>query len=81
MSIISLTIAPLLANNEDWQNWYYGLIPLFVMIIGTIIVYYMFWREGTDIMADMDATDTKKEDGTGGADAGAAVASENEETA
>jgi len=52
MSIISLTIAPLLsANNGDWETWYYGLIPLALMIIGTIVVYYLFWRETADITA------------------------------
>lgn len=59
MSIISLTIAPLLKGNEDWDNWYYGIIPLAVMIIGTYVVYYAFWREGTDIAAEF----TKKDNG------------------
>merc|ERR1712007_194335 len=33
MSMVSLTIAPLLKDkdnvgNEDWENWYWGMIPL-----------------------------------------------------
>ena len=56
MSIISLTIAPLLsANPGDWEVWYYGLIPLALMIIGTFVVYWFFWREGIDITADIVA--------------------------
>jgi K(+)-stimulated pyrophosphate-energized sodium pump len=51
MSIISLVIAPLMEGDDDWDNWYYGLIPLFFMIISTYVVYYYFWREGIDIAA------------------------------
>jgi K(+)-stimulated pyrophosphate-energized sodium pump len=42
MSMVSLVIAPLL-NKADWATWYYGLIPLVVMLIVTIIVYKMYW--------------------------------------
>lgn len=32
MSIIALTIAPLLEDDDgDWDVWYYGLIPLAAM--------------------------------------------------
>jgi K(+)-stimulated pyrophosphate-energized sodium pump len=56
MSIISLTIAPLMAEgdaNEDWGVWYYGLIPLAVMVLGTYCVYFFFWRDMADITADV----------------------------
>jgi len=61
MSIISLTIAPLMAGNDDWQDWYYGLIPLAVIVIGTYVVYIMFWKEGTDITADMGGKNDEAE--------------------
>jgi len=51
MSIISLTIAPLMEGNEEWDLWYYGLIPLAAMLIGTYLVYYFYWREVADITA------------------------------
>merc|ERR1712061_830270 len=35
MSMVSLTIAPLLKGNDDWQNWYFGAIPLAVFAIIT----------------------------------------------
>merc|ERR1719269_412537 len=35
MSMVSLTVAPLIANNEDWQNWYFGIIPLVIFAIIT----------------------------------------------
>ena len=55
MSIISLTVAPLMAGNEEWDLWYWGLIPLAVMLIGTYFVYFFFWREMADITADVSA--------------------------
>jgi len=41
MSMVSLTIAPLLSNdqdegNMDWENWYFGIIPLLVIAVATI---------------------------------------------
>ena len=62
MSIISLTIAPLMIDKdtdlafETWDTWYYGLIPLAVMLIGTFFVWYYFWREMADITADVGST-------------------------
>lgn len=67
MSIISLTIAPLMEGDDDWDVWYYGLIPLAVMVAGTYMVYHFFWREGQDITADPvaagTATEMKKDEG------------------
>lgn len=51
MSIIALTIAPLLRGSEDWEFYYYGIIPLVLMIIGTYGVYYFFWRDHKAIEA------------------------------
>ena len=53
MSMISLVIAPLMKDNADWFEWYWGLIPLVVLLIGTYIVYHLFWKEGLDITADV----------------------------
>ena len=67
MSIIALTIAPILEGNGDWDNWYYGLIPLGIMLIGTYVVYHLYWREIADITADIgtsnkaDGSDEKAE--------------------
>jgi len=58
MSIISLTIAPLLkANPDDWATWYYGLIPLAIMLVGTVLVWWFFWRDMADITADIITAD------------------------
>merc|ERR1711979_163123 len=41
MSMVSLTIAPLLTDSsnapkEDWENWYYGIAPFAVFIFVTV---------------------------------------------
>jgi inorganic pyrophosphatase len=38
MSMVSLTVAPLMANNEDWQNWMYGMVPTFIFFVATLIL-------------------------------------------
>merc|ERR1719407_368892 len=38
MSMVSLTVAPLLENNEDWQNWMYGMVPTFIFFVATLIL-------------------------------------------
>merc|ERR1712113_682636 len=39
MSMVSLTIAPLISGNDSWDNWYYGMAPLvvFVLITGYLV--------------------------------------------
>jgi len=44
--MVSLVIAPLL-EQEDWATWYYGLIPMALMIIACVVCYKLFW-EGFD---------------------------------
>merc|ERR1711968_366652 len=39
MSVIALTIAPLIAGNENWENFYFGIIPL---VIGIFVTYYYY---------------------------------------
>merc|ERR1719463_687845 len=33
MSMVSLTVAPLMEGKTDWQNWYYGMIPVGIGVI------------------------------------------------
>lgn len=61
MSIIALTIAPLMEDDDDWDVWYYGLIPLGAMFVGTVLVYYYFWSEVADITADVGGKTDKEE--------------------
>merc|ERR1712151_1194258 len=53
MSMVSLTIAPLLTDdsnipNEDWENWYYGVAPIAVFFLVTVIlavVGILTWKD------------------------------------
>ena len=51
MSMVSLTIAPLIRGNADWQDWEYGIVPAAVLLIGTVIVYVVYWKNKVDITA------------------------------
>merc|ERR1711920_1169982 len=39
MSMVALTIAPLIRGNKDWENWHFGIIPfvIFVLITGALV--------------------------------------------
>jgi len=45
MSVISLTIAPLIAGNDDWSDWYYGLIPIIVGMAVSYYCYVKYWSQ------------------------------------
>lgn len=47
MSMVSLVIAPLLGN-EDWDHWYYGMVPLGLMLLIVFIVYKKYWATYED---------------------------------
>lgn len=68
MSMISLTIATLMEGKEDWEEWYYGLIPLVVMLLGTYAVYHFFWKNIDDITAPVSGTKEVEVDGKEGAE-------------
>merc|ERR1711937_413772 len=36
MSVIALTIAPLISGNDNWENFYFGIIPLVITIMPII---------------------------------------------
>lgn len=79
MSIISLTVAPLMRKNPgDWEVWYFGLIPLGVMLIGTYVVYLCFWREIADITADPSGKGNDVEEAEPKAEAEAEVGAETD---
>jgi hypothetical protein len=66
MSIISLTIAPLVKGNDDWENWYYGLVPLAIMVVGTYLVYHYFWKESMIITPVPDSSHKAEGNGANG---------------
>merc|ERR1719471_2390715 len=48
MSMVSLTVAPLIAGNKSWDNYYYGFVPLGVFIVitaGLICSGVLTWED------------------------------------
>lgn len=39
MSMISLTIAPLIKDHEDWEDAYWGAIPVVILFVGSAVIY------------------------------------------
>lgn len=50
MSIIALTIAPSMNGVGDWETALWGLIPLSVMVLGTVLVWFFFWRDNKELL-------------------------------
>jgi len=56
MSMVSLTIAPLIRGNKSWDNWYYGLAPLIVFIVITAALVMTGILTWDDPLARFSAT-------------------------
>merc|ERR1719377_272381 len=39
MSMVSLTLAPLIKENDDWDGWGYGVVPLMLACVMTGILF------------------------------------------
>merc|ERR1712160_105432 len=39
MSMVSLTIAPLIKDHEDWEDAYWGAIPVGILFVGSAYIY------------------------------------------
>ena len=52
--MISLTIAPIISGWEDWQFWYWGLLPIGLCVIATGLVHHYFWKNTQDIAAPIE---------------------------
>ena len=53
MTVIALTMAPLINGNKDWDNFYFGVIPLVIGIATTLYYYYNYTA------VDYDAPEAK----------------------
>jgi len=60
MSMISLTIAPIIKGQEAWAYWYFGIIPIAICFFSTVLVYFMFWKNAADITAPVVVEDEEK---------------------
>merc|ERR1712050_765903 len=66
MSMVALTIAPLLRSddggNEDWENWYFGFIPLVLFLVITLGLMFMGILSWKDPLAkEQEAASKAKE--------------------
>jgi Na+/H+-translocating membrane pyrophosphatase len=49
MSMVSLTIAPVINGHDDWEEWYVGLVPVVLLVVGSYIVYKKYWSVAVDL--------------------------------
>merc|ERR1719316_834545 len=65
MSMVSLTISPLLRDdaegNKDWENWYFGMIPLGIFLGITIVLMFMGILSWKDPLAKAQAEQETKQ--------------------
>jgi len=55
MCMVSLTIAPIIDGNDDWENWYYGVIPfaIFVILTGALVwKQILTWQDPLELIQD-----------------------------
>merc|ERR1712228_298483 len=48
MSMVSLTIAPLISGKGDWDKWYLGLVPFVIFLLITVVLVYkeiLTWKD------------------------------------
>jgi len=67
MSMVSLTIAPLLRDdnkigNEDWENWHFGIIPFGVFVAVTFALAYKGILTWKDPLAKEQSREPAKDD-------------------
>mmetsp|Transcript_6348 Transcript_6348/g.13115 ORF Transcript_6348/g.13115 Transcript_6348/m.13115 type:complete len:775 (+) Transcript_6348:187-2511(+) len=56
MSIVALTVAPSMNGYGDWETAVWGIVPLLVLVLGTVSVWFFFWRDNRE----MDSNDAGK---------------------
>jgi len=62
MSIISLTMAPMIAGKEDWEEFYWGFIPLTIMLVCTYVAYIKLWKQAPSYTEDLALSTEKIEE-------------------
>merc|ERR1712110_911848 len=75
MSMVSLTISPLITGKDDWENWYHGLIPFAIFLILSVVLVYMKVLTWKDPLKSL-AADTKAAAVSAGTKAAAVSAEE-----
>merc|ERR1712125_201885 len=73
MSMVSLTISPLITGKDDWENWYHGLIPFAIFLILSGVLVYMkvlTWKDPLKSLAGDKTAAAASGEETAGADPG-----------
>jgi len=69
MSMVSLTLAPLIESNADWENWYFGMIPTSIFVIATGVLVQkgiLGWQDPLANLVKESAAADAKVDSNGG---------------
>lgn len=64
MSMVALLIAPLIHGKDDWDDWWLGLIPLVIAIIGTFALIWagiLSWKDPLSATSGLDAKANKED--------------------
>ena len=57
---VSLTMAPIIKNRPSWQIWYFGLIPLGLFLVITLVVYFIYSGATLDVSAPIQITGNRR---------------------
>merc|ERR1719203_2770301 len=63
MSMVALTIAPLIRGNKDWENWHFGVIPFVIFILVTGVLVCKKILTWTDPLANLQSNAAAEADG------------------
>jgi inorganic pyrophosphatase len=71
MSMVSLTLSPMVEGNQDWDSWQWGLIPVGIGLLAFVVLVYKGILGWQDPLADLvskgnspKGTGGKKQEGT-----------------
>lgn len=39
---------------EDWEFWYWGILPIGLCLIATVLVHHFYWKNTQDIAAPIE---------------------------
>merc|ERR1712203_59240 len=62
MSMVALTIAPLIRGHQDWEQWYFGMIPLGAFVVVTSVLVLKNILTWTDPLAQVEGQPVATDD-------------------
>merc|ERR1712193_475637 len=64
MSMVSLTVAPLLEGKDDWEDWYFGMVPIAIFVIASAVLVMkeiLTWKDPLGAMQEAPAKKAEPE--------------------